>query len=104
MCQQRLEKSRIRLVDFNPFGPVTDSLLFDWHELQQTMPDTAPVDYRVLTSSAMGIQRSEMSMYGQPIDFLIEDGLCDSLGAVEKLANTRLVDDKDSDDENNDDN
>ena len=28
-------QGKVYIVDFNPFGPVTDALLFTWQELQQ---------------------------------------------------------------------
>jgi hypothetical protein len=30
----RLKKDRVRLVDFNPFGEVTDGIFFQWDELR----------------------------------------------------------------------
>lgn len=47
-----IEQSRtVMLVDFNPFHPITDSKLFDWHELETLSPiDGIPV-FRCVPSS-----------------------------------------------------
>ena len=34
----RVKKDKVKLVDFNPFGPVTDSQLFDWDQLMNDLP------------------------------------------------------------------
>lgn len=51
----------IKLVDFNPFGDVTDPLLFTWDELSQVEPDgqaeSVETIFRFVTSSA-GVQPS----------------------------------------------
>ena len=35
-------QGKLLLVDFNPFGPVTDGLLFTWDELEGDSLSTAP--------------------------------------------------------------
>ncbi|XP_013784608.1 cell division cycle protein 123 homolog, partial [Limulus polyphemus] len=37
----RRRKDRVRLMDFNPFGPITDPLLFRWEDLAQRVTSTA---------------------------------------------------------------
>jgi len=63
----RLRKDRVKLVDFNPFSPVTDSHLFDWDELKQMQP-VNQVDFRYIESE-MGIQPDGLQRYGRPQDF-----------------------------------
>ncbi|XP_057316704.1 cell division cycle protein 123 homolog isoform X1 [Hydractinia symbiolongicarpus] len=59
------------LIDFNPFGLKTDSLLFSWKELHKT--EISSVDqkndsfFRIVTSSN-GIQPSPYITYGMPKD------------------------------------
>ena len=35
-------QGKLLLIDFNPFGPVTDGLLFTWDELEGDSLSTAP--------------------------------------------------------------
>ena len=51
-------KTVVKLVDFNPFGAVTDPLLFTWDELSKFQPDDEDEDdtmFRFVTSDA-GVQ------------------------------------------------
>ncbi len=45
--------SRVRLVDFNPFSPATDSLLFEWSEILYSSPDglSHSVEFRIVESN-----------------------------------------------------
>jgi len=63
----RLRKDRVKLVDFNPFSPVTDSHLFEWDELTHLQP-VNQVDFRFVESE-MGIQPDGLQRYGRPQDF-----------------------------------
>ncbi len=42
----RFKKSLVKLVDFNPFGQTTDSILFEWSELQEVNTSLASVQFR----------------------------------------------------------
>eukprot|EP01083_Nonionella_stella_P000425 1223_1 len=69
-----LDKSdRIWIVDFNPFCPVTDGLLFDWEDLTKSrQPRTESrslPEFRVLTSRPP-VKPSEKSSFGVPEDIL----------------------------------
>lgn len=48
------DESRVFLIDFNPFAPTTDSLLFDWEELIPGIP-VVPF-FRVITSETQASQ------------------------------------------------
>ena len=70
----RLRKDHVRLVDINPFGPTTDSLLFEWDELA----DINAVDsrnannifeFRFIENDA-GIQPNGLRHYSIPKDFV----------------------------------
>jgi len=64
----RVKKDKVKLVDFNPFGPVTDSQLFDWDQLTGDHPACNEVDFRFVESE-MGIQPDGLQRYGRPQDF-----------------------------------
>ena len=71
----RKRKDLVRLVDFNPFGPTTDSLLFEWDELN-SMPETTmnedgneSFQFRFVENGA-GIQPSGLRHYSIPTDFV----------------------------------
>ncbi|OQV18914.1 Cell division cycle protein 123-like protein [Hypsibius exemplaris] len=57
------------LVDFNPFDPVTDSLLFTWEELQDAngIPDD---ELLRIVSYPLAIQPDDMRQYEVPADFM----------------------------------
>lgn len=48
------DESRVFLIDFNPFAPTTDTLLFDWEELLPGLP-LIPF-FRVITSETQASQ------------------------------------------------
>uniref|UniRef100_A0A672SD35 Translation initiation factor eIF2 assembly protein n=1 Tax=Sinocyclocheilus grahami TaxID=75366 RepID=A0A672SD35_SINGR len=72
----RDSSGRVWLIDFNPFGEVTDSLLFTWEELtfgkyltaSQTQEDDGPA-FRY-TTSEVTVQPSPCLSYRIPRDFL----------------------------------
>jgi len=77
-------KRRVWLVDFNPFGPVTDGLLFSWHEIfsapttttppppnddhgEEKRSSNPPVDFRIVDSEAeVRVSTANRSRY--PVD------------------------------------
>ena len=66
----RKRKDLIRLVDFNPFGPTTDSLLFDWDDLNTKVPNTEEkIEFRFIEDDA-GIQPTGLRHYSIPTDFV----------------------------------
>ena len=62
-----IEKSQARVwvMDFNPWGSKTDSLLFEWDELKN-MNTNAEIVYKVI-EKAQEIQESGLSQYKVPI-------------------------------------
>uniref|UniRef100_A0A672SDM5 Translation initiation factor eIF2 assembly protein n=1 Tax=Sinocyclocheilus grahami TaxID=75366 RepID=A0A672SDM5_SINGR len=76
----RDSSGRVWLIDFNPFGEVTDSLLFTWEELtfgkyltaSQTQEDATPQDGPAFryTTSEVTVQPSPCLSYRIPRDFL----------------------------------
>jgi len=64
----------ILLVDLNPFGVQTDSLLFDWDELKDTdqFASSDEPEFRFVDSNR-GIQPSTYGMYKVPIEALVAD-------------------------------
>jgi len=42
----RERKSKVKLIDFNPFGRTTDGILFDWDELQEIDENSPSVQFR----------------------------------------------------------
>ena len=69
----RYNNDTLKIVDFNPFGQVTDSLLFSWKELidmdEQNFDDSCESIFRVVTDEN-GIQPSPYLSYGLPTDAL----------------------------------
>jgi hypothetical protein len=61
----------ITLIDFNPFGTVTDGLLFTWEELAMSNYKCMPVtlDFRCVESKD-GIQPDPYRFYAMPQDFV----------------------------------
>lgn len=62
------------MLDFNPFGKVTDSLLFSWDELTDDSLKSDPTDavskkleFRLIESE-LGIHSGQYSVYSQPRD------------------------------------
>lgn len=79
----------MKLVDFNVFGSVTDSLLYSWDELTG---DAFRADYFKpdeielrLNEVQVNVQHSDVAMYGYPIDSLALSDL-----NAEKLASLAL--------------
>ena len=60
----------IVLLDFNPFAPVTDSLLFSWNELMSWSPHNPsnPCEFRCVLEN--GIQPDPYRWYAMPQDFV----------------------------------
>ncbi|KAI8580275.1 hypothetical protein K450DRAFT_237687 [Umbelopsis ramanniana AG] len=48
----------VKLVDFNPFSPTTDGLLYEWAELYQISPDDNNADIRIITSQVEANMRA----------------------------------------------
>lgn len=75
----RRNQGKLLLLDFNPFGPVTDSLLFTWDELEGENLYTTPVGdnpsspqgpiFRCVESSS-GVQPNPYGTYAVPKDFI----------------------------------
>jgi D123 len=61
------ERSKVWLVDFNPFGPVTDGLLFSWEEIYNQTD--GPVDFRIINSEG-DVRLSAASSSRFPIDVM----------------------------------
>jgi len=63
-------KEDIVLLDFNPFGPVTDSLLFHWNELMSRSPHnpSSPCEFRCVLEK--DIQPDPYRWYAMPQDFV----------------------------------
>ena len=69
----RKRKDLVRLVDFNPFGPTTDSLLFEWGELQDMDNLVDFEDSRFIfkfIENDAGIQPSCLRHFSIPTDFV----------------------------------
>jgi len=63
----------IYLVDFNPWGPVTDAILFAWQDLLQLDPqniNTSNEDILVIVTEDNGIQPSDLMAYAMPKDMV----------------------------------
>ncbi|CAF0739772.1 unnamed protein product [Brachionus calyciflorus] len=71
-----LGKKVIKLIDFNPFCPKTDSLLYSWDELMDENLVENSTEFKSknlelrLVDSNLGVQTSTYSMYSQPRDAL----------------------------------
>ena len=67
----RPSKDQIKLVDFNPFGPTTDTALVDWNELSQMLPssDRYQIDFRYVQSQC-GIRPNSLHQYSVPKDIV----------------------------------
>lgn len=59
-----------KLIDFNPFGPLTDPLLFTWTELEECYPENHAEGILRVMSNANGIQPSSMMSYQMPKDMI----------------------------------
>ena len=68
---ERMGKDKVRLIDFNPYGPVTDGLLFDWEEdllIDVALPP-ARCQFRFIREDA-GIQPNGLRQYSLPRDMV----------------------------------
>ncbi len=64
----RQAKDRVSLVDFGPFGPITDPGLFVWDDLIQ-MGKEDGIDFQFIETNA-GIQPNGMRQYSLPLDIV----------------------------------
>ncbi|KNC75615.1 hypothetical protein SARC_11863, partial [Sphaeroforma arctica JP610] len=51
----------VRLIDFNPFGPLTDSLMFDWQELSDPHRETQDSTELRIIMAPKGVRQSTLS-------------------------------------------
>ncbi len=70
----RWAKDVVRLVDFNPFGPPTDPILFSWEELEvmadlSNEEDEGELDFRCVEDDT-GIQPNGLRQYSVPVDMV----------------------------------
>jgi len=67
---------KIFLIDFNPFAPQTDSLLFDWAEILQISPNTPHLPlFRIIeneTQAAQSLPRYSHNRYPRDVVGLSE--------------------------------
>ncbi len=59
-----LGKQTVKLMDFNPFGSVTDSLLYSWEEFESA---ELKLELRILEKN-YGIFSNQYKVYSQPIE------------------------------------
>ena len=77
-------KSKIKLLDFNPFGVVTDSLLFSWDELNE---DNQKLDAEMrLVESELGVHVNTYDIYSRPRETMNIATASDAAEAIEQLA------------------
>jgi len=65
------DQNDIKLLDFNPWGPITDALLFTWDELKNFSSnslDFHSIEFRIVTNP--NVQPNPYSLYGMPVDFI----------------------------------
>lgn len=66
-------QNHFHLVDFNPFGEITDPMLFSWEELRgidaETIETSSDTIFRIVTESN-NIQPSPYMKYGMPTDIV----------------------------------
>ncbi|XP_026778440.3 cell division cycle protein 123 homolog isoform X1 [Pangasianodon hypophthalmus] len=97
---------RVWLIDFNPFGEVTDSLLFTWEELTSgtniSLQDGPAFRY---TTSEVTVQPSPCLSYRIPRDFLDLSTGEDAYKLIDflKLKKGQQEDEEDGDDDDDDD-
>ncbi|KAH9503809.1 hypothetical protein Btru_066694 [Bulinus truncatus] len=63
-----VKQDHVLLIDFNPFGPVTDSLMFTWSELNYLVTQTQELPYFRCVESEEGVQCSDYANYALPQD------------------------------------
>lgn len=93
----RKRKDLVKLLDFNPFGAHTDSLLFDWEELEKYKTEQAPKlpIFRYMKENR-GVQPSPYRHYALPRDVV---DLCAGEDAQKLIDLMRLKRGEDSTDE-----
>ncbi len=68
----RRAKDDVALVDFNPFGPPTDGILFSWEELRDvggTFNEQQEMEFRFVEDET-GIQPNGLGQYSVPVDMV----------------------------------
>ena len=91
-------KDRVSLVDMNPFGVTTDSLLFDWEEaiLTRDGDGSVPAEFRFISQES-GIRSNPLRHFSQPLDFVDLASGQDAHKLI-SLLNLRTPDDDDDED------
>ncbi|MPC11226.1 Cell division cycle protein 123 [Portunus trituberculatus] len=82
----RPAKDRVLLLDFNPFGETTDSLLFSWSEMRQSEDE------------GQGLSRARISCFGNLLAFLTQSGAnmhCKRI-IEDEISDMRIEDTEDS--------
>jgi len=108
-----VDGDRALLLDFNPWGIVTDSLLFTWNELNIMMPKTAEAaiatsrkplpELRVITDAAVRPVDPFSGLHGVPLEYhrlamdLGEGGKQPVEALLELMQNQTLSDDEEMD-------
>jgi hypothetical protein len=68
VCDVYVDKQfKCWIVDFNPFVPVTDSLLFSWDELNSST--FSPIEFRLI-DSPIAMQPKHTLVYRLPKDII----------------------------------
>lgn len=94
----------IYLLDFNPFGPVTDSILFSWDDLLQLdaqSVDSSDEGIFVIVTADSGMQPSDMMSYAMPKD-IVDLSRGEDVNKMIDLLNLRDLVHKPSDQSDND--
>ncbi len=82
-------KKNAKIIDFNPFGSVTDSLLYSWDELLESKHDVNNItDFRVIEDE-FGIQKNLNCFSGQPIEFLNNENLISNIESLQNVVSFR---------------
>ena len=66
----RRGKDKVNLIDFNPYGPLTDGLLFDWDQDDLTTEGAPPAFAFRYIRDGTGIQPNGMRQYSLPRDMV----------------------------------
>ena len=66
----RRGKDKVNLIDFNPYGPLTDGLLFDWDQDDLTTEGAPPAFAFRYIRDDTGIQPNGMRQYSLPRDMV----------------------------------
>ncbi|XP_042907499.1 translation initiation factor eIF2 assembly protein isoform X2 [Parasteatoda tepidariorum] len=100
----RKKKDKVILIDFNPFGKVTDSLLFTWEELNSDLTSVDENDeypeFRCVEDN-YGVQPRTLSSYAVPTDIIDISTGEDSFKLVDLMKLKIEAQNESSDDENN---